>query len=56
MVLVILLVIIFFFGLKSYFKIDEQNAEVVEEVKPFALNWLSYNEGLDLAEKKTNMF
>jgi len=52
MVLVILLVIIFFFGLKSYFKIDEQNAETVEETKPFALNWLSYNEVLALAEKE----
>ncbi|MBA7584367.1 Thiol:disulfide interchange protein DsbD [subsurface metagenome] len=51
-VLVILLVIIFFFGLKSYFKIDEQKVDVVKEVKPFALNWLSYNEGLDLAEKE----
>src|SRR5665648_539394 len=52
MVLVILLVIIFFFGLKSYFKINEQNAEAVEEAKPLALNWLSYNEGLALAEKE----
>jgi len=52
MVLVILLVIIFFFGLKSYFKIDEQNAEAVEETKPLALNWLSYTEGLALAEKE----
>jgi len=52
MVLVILLVIIFFFGLKSYFKIDEQNAEAVEETKPLALNWLSYNEGLTLAQKE----
>ena len=52
MVLVILLAIIFFFGLKSYFKIDEQNTEAVEEAKPFALNWLSYNEGLALTEKE----
>ena len=52
MVLVILLAIIFFFGLKSYFKIDEQNTEAVEEAKPFALNWLSYNEGLTLTEKE----
>ncbi|HAJ33383.1 MAG TPA: hypothetical protein DCK79_08425 [Candidatus Atribacteria bacterium] len=52
MVLVTLLVIIFFFGLKSYFKIDEQNAEAVKEAKPFALNWLSYNEGLALAAKE----
>jgi thioredoxin-related protein len=52
MVLAILLAIIFLFGLKSYFKIDEQNAEAVEEAKPFALNWLSYNEGLALAEKE----
>lgn len=51
-VLVILLVIIFFFGLKSYFKIDEQNAEAVEQTKPLILNWLSYNEGLALAEKE----
>ncbi len=51
-VLGILLAIIFFFGLKSYFKIDEQNAEAVEGAKPFALNWLSYNEGLALAEKE----
>lgn len=52
MVLVILLVIIFFFGLKSYFKINEQNAEAVEEAKPLTLTWLSYNEGLALAEKE----
>lgn len=52
MVLVILLVMIFFFGLKSYFKIDEQNAKAVEETKPLALDWLSYNEGLALAEKE----
>jgi len=52
MILVILLVIVFFFGLKSYFKIDEQNAEAVEETKPLALDWLSYNEGLALAEKE----
>ena len=53
MVLVILLVIIFFFGLKSYFKIDEQNAEAVEgTTKPLVLNWLSYTEGLALAEKE----
>lgn len=51
-VLVILLVIIFFFGLKSYFKTDEQKAEIVEEAKTLALNWLSYNEGLALAEKE----
>jgi len=50
-VLVILLVIIFFFGLKSYFKIGEQDAEAVEQAKPLILNWLSYNEGLSLAEK-----
>lgn len=52
MVLVSLLVIIFFFGLKSYFKIDEQNAEAVEEARPFAINWLSYTEGLALAENE----
>jgi thioredoxin-related protein len=52
MILVILLVIVFFFGLKSYFKIDEQNAGAVEEAKPLTLNWLSYNEGLALAEKE----
>ena len=52
MVLVILLVIIFFFVLKSYFKINEQNAEAVEEANPLSLNWLSYNEGLALAEKE----
>jgi len=52
MVLVILLVIIFFLGLKSYFKIDEQNAEAVEETKLLTLNWLTYNEGLTLAEKE----
>ncbi len=52
MVLVILLVIIFFFGLKSYFKIDEQKPEIIEGTKPLALNWLSYNEGLALAEKE----
>ena len=50
--LVILLVIVFFFGLKSYFKIDEQNAEAVVEVKPLVLNWLSYDEGLTLAQKE----
>ena len=52
MLLVILLVILFFFGLKSYFKIEEQNVEAVEEIKPLTLNWLSYNEGLALAEKE----
>ena len=52
MILVILLVIVFFFGLKSYFKIDEQNAGAVEEAKPLTLNWLSYNEGLALAENE----
>ncbi|HZK40368.1 MAG TPA: hypothetical protein VFC91_02240, partial [Atribacterota bacterium] len=51
-VLLILLVIVFFFGLKSYFKIDEQKAEAVEQTNPLALNWLSYNEGLALAEKE----
>ena len=52
MVLVVLLVIIFFFGLKSSFKIDEQDAEAVEQAKPLTLNWLSYTEGLALAEKE----
>ena len=52
MVLVILLVVVFFFGLKSYFKIDEQDAEAVEQAKPLILNWLSYNEGLTLAKKE----
>ena len=52
MVLVILLVIIFFFGLKSYFKIDEQNVEAVGETKSLALDWLSYNEGITLAEEE----
>jgi len=52
MVLAILLVVVFFFGLKSYFKIDEQNAKAVEQVKPLVLNWLSYNEGLALAERE----
>ena len=52
MVLAILLVVVFFFGLKSYFKVDEQNAEAVEETKLPTLNWLSYNEGLTLAEKE----
>jgi len=52
MVLVILLVVVFFFGLKSYFTIDEQNAEAVEQPKPLVLNWLPYNEGLTLAEKE----
>ena len=51
-VLLILLVVVFFFGLKSYLKIDEQNAEAVEQTNPLALNWLSYNEGLALAEKE----
>jgi len=51
-VLLILLVVVFFFGLKSYLKIDEQNAEAVEQIKPLVLNWLSYNEGLALAEKE----
>ncbi len=52
MVWVILLVIIFFFGLKSYFKIDEQNVKAVEETKSLVLDWLSYNEGLTLAEEE----
>jgi len=51
-ILVILLVVVFFFGLKSYFKLNEQDAEAVEEVKLLALNWLSYDEGLALAEKE----
>jgi len=51
-VLVIILVIIFFFGLKPYFKINKQNVEAVEETKPLTLNWLSYDEGLTLAEKE----
>jgi len=52
MVLVILLVIIFFFGIKSYFKIDEQNVEAIEETSSLTLNWFSYNEGLALAERE----
>ena len=52
MVLAILLVVVFFFGIKSYFKIDEQNVEAIEQIKPLVLNWLSYNEGLTLAEKE----
>lgn len=52
MVLVILLAVIFFFGLKSYFKIDEQKPEEIEGTKPLALNWLSYTEGLALAENE----
>jgi len=52
MLLVVLLAVVFFFGLKSYFKIDEQNAEAVEQAKPLILNWLSYNEGLTLAQKE----
>jgi thioredoxin-related protein len=52
MALVILLVIVFFFGLKSYFKIDEQDVEAVEQAKPLILSWLSYTEGLALAEKE----
>ncbi|HER25255.1 MAG TPA: DUF255 domain-containing protein, partial [Candidatus Atribacteria bacterium] len=45
-------VIIFFFGLKSCFKVEQQKTEAVELSQPSVLNWLSYNEGLALAEKE----
>ena len=51
-VLVILLILIFFIGLRPYFKTNQQNVEAIEEIKPLVLNWLSYNEGLTLAEKE----
>ena len=51
-VLVILLVLIFFIGVGPYFKTNQQNVEAVEGANPSILNWLSYNEGLTLAEKE----
>jgi len=51
-VLVILLILIFFIGLRPYFKTNQQNVEAIEEIKPLVLNWLSYNDGLTLAEKE----
>jgi thioredoxin-related protein len=52
MILTIFLILIFFFGIRSYFKTNQQGAEVVKENNLLALNWLSYNEGLALAEKE----
>jgi len=51
-VLAILLILIFFIGLRPYFRTNQQNVEAIEEIKPLVLNWLSYNEGLTLAEKE----
>lgn len=51
-VLAILLILIFFIGLRPYFRTNQQNVEAIEEIKPLVLNWLSYNEGLNLAEKE----
>lgn len=51
-VLVILLILIFFIVIRPYFKTNQQNVEAVEEANPLILNWLSYNEGLTLAEKE----
>jgi thioredoxin-related protein len=62
MILTIFLILIFFFGIRSYFKTNQQGApvcvltrtgrEVVAENNLLTLNWLSYNEGLALAEKE----
>lgn len=61
-ILTIFLILIFFFGIRSYFKTNRQGApvcvltrtgrEVVKENNLLALNWLSYNEGLALAGKE----
>jgi thioredoxin-related protein len=51
-ILTIFLILIFFFGIRSYFKTNQQGREVVKENNLLALNWLSYNEGLALAEKE----
>lgn len=51
-ILTIFLILIFFFGIRSYFKTNQQGREVVEENNLLTLNWLSYNEGLALAEKE----
>ena len=52
LVLIILLVIVFYFGVKSYFHMQEQGVEVVGEAKPLTIDWLSYNEGLARAERE----
>ena len=52
MILTIFLILIFFFGIRSYFKTNQQGREVVKGNNLLALNWLSYNEGLALAEKE----
>ena len=52
-VLIILLIVIFFIGIRPYFKNNKQNVEALEEIKPIALNWLPYNEGLLKAEKES---
>ncbi len=52
LVLVILLVVISYFGLRSSFKGLEQNVEAIGETEPLTLDWLSYDEGLALAEKE----
>ena len=61
-ILIIFLILIFFFGIRPYLKTSQQGApvcvltrtgrEAVEENNLLALNWLSYNEGLALAEKE----
>jgi len=52
MILTFFLIVIFFFGIRAYLKTSQQGKEVVKENSPLALNWLSYNEGLALAEKE----
>jgi len=61
-ILIIFLILIFFFGIRPYLKTSQQGApvcvltrtgrEAVEENNLLTLNWLSYNEGLTLAEKE----
>jgi thioredoxin-related protein len=52
-ILIIFLILILFFGIRSYFfKTNLQGAELVEETNLLTLNWLSYNKGLALAEKE----
>jgi len=53
-ILVVLLTLIFFAGIKPYFlKTDQQEVEALEEDESLVLTWLPYNEGLLKAEKES---